>query len=317
MNPITPPPIQCAGGGSLKRHNAEEAQPPQLSTLHTLLCGSIAGMAGRLGTNNLTKMTAHYQSGAFKLDLKFSTLTNLLIGSNLQVATTYGLKSLLACDSSPPGSTEAACKYFIAGAAGGLLIHPSSVAFLMSDHPTLASPPPASPRAATSLHSIVRKIPELNGISTLLKQQPKWLARGVSTRLLLSGTDWATYFTLRDRINNHSDGSEAARQRADGLAAISSTLLTTPIYQIYIQKIQGTSEPLSLASMRDTLHNRSQQLINTLHSPTRLKPTFSSTAMRLGIANIAFNSIATLERLIVDKSERMLEHHFYSAQASH
>ena len=121
-------------------------EPPRISPTITFISGCASGALARMATNSPRDIASSLQSSkSVSYDPKNlanrciskKNLTSCTFGTSLQYATLYGLQSLMH-DKNDSASMKMA-KDAVCAIAGGLVIHPSTVAFYHQDSDPLKS----------------------------------------------------------------------------------------------------------------------------------------------------------------------------------
>ncbi|MEC8010862.1 MAG: hypothetical protein VX185_08870 [Pseudomonadota bacterium] len=178
----------------------------QINHIKESSIGAVSGMFGRMSCNNGIKSAINLQSGNNAIDLKFSTTRKMLLGSTMQTAVIYGMKSFLQPEKKE--GIEKFGSYFLCGAAGGVMLHPFNVNFFLDKKYNIAE---------------IIKDPK-----QLIKLDKSIYFRGLPIRMIMIGIDWTFFFVVRDKFKNKDDGVGAKLLGASAAVAAISPLL--PIY---------------------------------------------------------------------------------------
>ncbi len=193
--------------------------------------GGIAGVTGRICTNNMLQTCSNYQQGFRKIDLSLSSTRAVLVGSKLQMASVHFLRGITENEYDDNDQRRmlmsAICNSF-----SGLLMHPSNVRFYLRD---------TFPDSIREKNSFVQ-------LKYLLDKNPAVFKRGLGTRVLMSALDWTVYFEAQ---------REFERRGADGSTSLYASLIAVlaigPLLPSYVQNIKSISPDVSNISPRNVV----------------------------------------------------------------
>ncbi len=233
-----------------------------------------AGIFGRVITNNMTTTLSNIQNGLYKPDLKISTLRACLAGSALQTSVAYSVKEKLSQHqvSMPPAVIN-----LISGALGGLAFHPSAIRLFLLN---------SRPEDSGGVKGLGNS--SLKDLNTIWEKDPKIFARALPARVLFSSVEWGLFLTIKDlakpRFHKTLNDSDAANAKASTVAATVSTVVSTPVYQVYISQISTG------ASLSNTVKTAFNQKVN------------KAISLRVACLSLGFSLVSILEKIVVDCS---------------
>lgn len=212
---------------SLEKINPGKPNPSRVSPATTFMAGCFSGAVARMLTNSPREIASNLQnttpmnmniSGIAQRFASRKNLTSCTLGTSMQYASIYSLKG--AIENPEDSQAERITKDAACAVAGGLVIHPSTVAFYHQDSNPLKS------GAQNQLN--------------LLQTKPQDFTRGLMPRILASTSQWVTFFSIKDLMHKNDYSQEQSR----AVASLAGVCATTPFYQAYAYQCRNGGSTL-------------------------------------------------------------------------